>query len=242
MSSFWGCEVAYMPDQWPHALAHTNAYDRMQNLEVPEVHTSPGVQLIIKNARLLEERYGFCHAEINFGGPLNNAVSILGEEIFIECAAEPELAQRVLRKMGEACLAVFDQVQCRINGLEGLQTRRGSWSLGNCPAGQISASMYRSVVLPVDQWLCNQFQQPPLLHHCGLFHPYLKAYQPLKPQELDVGPGTDLRATRTAYPFTPISAYIEVGTRSIWTGCIDALVTKMIAEAAPLSYSRLSVW
>jgi hypothetical protein len=101
--------------------------------------------------------------------------------------------------------------------------------------GQISPRTYHEVVLPVDLWLRNQFTGPMNLHHCGLFHPYTDVYQPLRPQSLDVGPGTDLKATRAAYPYTPVSTFIEVGWLiSATQAQIDALVAQMCRDASPL--------
>jgi hypothetical protein len=235
MSAFWGCEVIYFPDQWPHAVALPDAGDRMKNLELPDKDTSPALQLALKNARLLEEHYGHCQGVVNFGGPINNAVSVLGEEIFAACAAEPQLAQRVLHKMGEAVLVVNDWVDLNINHLTPSQARAHEWGLGNCPVGQISPSTYHDVVLPVDLWLSSQYRGALNLHHCGLFHPYTAVYRPLHPLTLDVGPGTNLLATRSAYPDTPLSTYLEVG----WLAAagpkeVDAVVAQMCKDAAPL--------
>lgn len=235
MSAFWGCAVEYFPDQWPHAVVLPDARQRLPGLRVPDPTASPAMQLIYRNAALLEQRYGRCQGVINFGGPLNNATSVLGEEIFAACAGEPELAQQVLYRMGEAVLLVNDLVDRRINRLDQTQARAHELGIGNCPVGQISPRTYHRVVLPVDRWLCDQFTGPLNLHHCGFFHPYKEVYQPLHPHTLDVGPGTDLRTTRAAYPRTPLATYVDVG----WLinasrDQIDALVGQMCLDAAPL--------
>ena len=59
---------------------------------------------------------------------------------------------------------------------------------------------YEKVVLPVDLWLRAQFKGRFMLHHCGIFHPYVEVYKPLYPTELDLGWGTDLRVARAAFP------------------------------------------
>lgn len=240
MSAFWGCEVVYLSDQWPHAAAFPDAYSCMQELVIPEVDNSPAVQLLFTNARLLEEKYGKCRAAINYGGPLNNAVSVLGEAIFVLCAENPSLAQQVLFQMAEANLAVYDGVECRINRTGLHQTRQRNWEIGNCPVSQISPRMYRNVVMVVDQWLSEQFQGEFWLHHCGLFHPYIDVYKPLEPRALDVGPGTDLRLTCQAYPDARVSVYIDPASLpQMDRDEIDTLVTQMVIDANSPGYFEL---
>jgi hypothetical protein len=242
MSAFWGCEVAYTQAQWPHTLALEKADQLLHELVIPDVETSPAAQLILKNAHLLEDHYGHVRSEINFGGPLNNAVSVLGEEIFALCASDRLMAQQILYQMGEAVLRVHDQLECRINKVTKGQERMKDWGIGNCPVGQISPRMYQEVVLPVDLWFKGTFQGNFSLHHCGVFHPYVDAYQSLNPQDLDVGPGTDLRKTRAAFPHARISAYFEPAEFADLTrDRIDAAVALVLEEAAPveqLTYIR----
>jgi hypothetical protein len=234
MAAFWGCEIVYMRDQYPAALALPDAHQRMVDLAVPDVDASLVVRQAFRNARLLEERYGYCRAAINYGGPLNNGVSVLGDEMLRACAAAPTLAGQVLRMMGEAVLAIHDQVECAINRIDVTASRSGTWGIGNCPVFMLSPRMYRDVVLPVDLWFRNQFAGDFNLHHCGIFQPYAQVYRPLHPAELDVGPGTDLRVTRAAYPQARISTYIEVGALAQMSqGEIDALIAQMVGDAAP---------
>ena len=240
MSAFWGCEVAYLVDQWPHAVALQDASSRMHNLVLPVIDSSPAVRLLFENARLVEAKYGSCQAAINYGGPLNNAVSVFGEEIFILCASEPFLAQQVLFRMAQANVAVYDQVESRINRTGTSRPRLRHWEIGNCPVGQISPHMYQDVILPVDRWLAEQFQGEFWLHHCGLFHPYAQVYKSLKPRALDVGPGTDLRLTRQTYPDARISAYIDPADLAYMDrDQLDDRITRMVIDT---NSSGLFTW
>lgn len=233
MSALWGCEIEYVPDQAPGAYVLPGAGMRMGDLEVPDLDTSPVVRRALEDARLLNECYGCCSGHINFGGPLNNAVSVLGEEILEACLTAPERAQRVLRKMGEAILAVHDGVTCRIDGAD-LRSGRPQAGIGNCPVCMISPETYRSVVLPVDRWYSRQYREC-RLHHCGLFHPYAEAYRALRPVAVDVGWGSDLRITRQAFPRTPMSLEIQAAA-VIGKDAqdLDEMVGEMLRGAAPV--------
>ncbi len=232
MSALWGCRIVYPPDGAPCEVALPDARERMKDLQVPDIESSPVVQLSLKNAQLLKEQYGMCDSAINYGGPLNNAVSVFGGDFLYTCAAQPELARQVLEKMGEAVLAVHDQVTCRIRGVEVAAARVGNWGIGNCPVCMLSPRMYREVVLPVDVWFRRQFGGEFHLHHCGVFDAYAEVYQPLEPEELDLGPGSDLCVARAAYPRARISSYIKVETLAAMSREeIDALAAKMIRDA-----------
>ena len=234
MSAFWGCEVEYIVDQFPSAIVLPDAFQRMENLAVPHPPDSAAVRQLYSEARLLRERYGHCQATINFGGPLNNAVSVFGAEVLALCKAQPELAQQVLQKMGEAVLAVYDQVVCPLNSIPTSKAYNEEFWIGNCPVFMVSPQTYREVVLPADLWLRGHFRGRFGLHHCGIFEPYAAVYRPLRPGIIDVGPGTDLRLTRAAYPDTPIMTYLEVEALiGISRDRLDEMIGKMLTDAAP---------
>jgi hypothetical protein len=235
MAALYGCEIRYLPDQDPAALAVPGAAGRMASLRAPDLAESSVVRQAFAEAKILRERYGSCDGSINIGGPLNNAVSVFGEEILSACLADPPLAWRTLQVMAETVLAVYDGVMCAINGQE-VTTPRPGWGIGNCPVCMISPETYRAVALPVDRWLRGQFRDFGL-HHCGVFHPYAEVYAELQPTGLDVGWGSDLRRVREVFPSTPMSLMVEAsalagkGEREL-----DALVTQTAGAAAPLEF------
>jgi len=233
MAALYGCEIRYLPDQDPAAVALPDAAAKMSRLRVRDIAESPVVRRAFAEAAALRERYGSCDGSINLGGPLNNAVSVSGEEILAACLADPPLARRTLQTMAEALLLVHDLVMCRINGQEVTSPRPG-WGIGNCPVCMISPETYREVVLPVDQWLRAQFRDFGL-HHCGVFHPYADVYAELGPSSLDVGWGSDLGRVREVFPHTPMSLMIEASALVAKSGAeLDALVARTAEAAAPL--------
>jgi hypothetical protein len=235
MSAFWGCEIEYVTDQFPSAIVLPDPAERMLDLQVPSIEDSPVIEHMRWEVRLLQEHYGHCQAAVNYGGPLNNAVSVLGAEVLFTCLAQPELAGAVLQKMGEAVMAVHDQVVCSLNSVAVTTAHDGDFGIGNCPVGMISPRTYREVVLEPDLWIHRQFRGVFNLHHCGIFEPYAEVYQPMQPGSLDVGPGSDLRATRKAYPATPISTYIDVSRLSVMSQAeIDNMLAQMVEDARPV--------
>jgi hypothetical protein len=241
MSALWGCQIVHQADHPPAALPLRDARRRMENLEVPDLDSSPVVGRIREQARDLKQRHGACRAWMDYGGPLNNALSVFGDEILLALAAEPELAGRVLRKMGEAILAVHDRVVCAINGEDPSAARAANWWIGDCPVCMISPQTYWQAVLPVDLWFRGLSTGQFGLHHCGVFDRYAEAYKPLRPTILDLGPGSDLRLARRAYPHAAIFAWIDVGALSrMGRAEVDAFIWRAMEDAAPLAELRVA--
>ncbi len=235
MSALWGCDIEFIPTEYPAAIILPDAFQRMPTLKMPDLTVSPVVQHLKDEVGLLRDRYGRCEVAINFGGPLNNAVSVLGEESLATCKSNPTLASQVLQKMGEAVLLVYDQLVCPLNGISPAASREQAFGIGNCPVGMIAPATYRAVVLPADLWLRRQFRGAFDLHHCGIFDAYTEVYQDLYPTTLDLGPGSKLSVARKAYPQTGIAAYIEVGALSrMDRSAIDTMVAQMVTDASPL--------
>jgi hypothetical protein len=232
MSAYWGCRIHYQPDQAPAAIALDDPAGRVESLQPPPIDTSLVVERALKEANLLAGRYGGCDGGINYGSPLNNAVSVLGEEILAAIVERPAAAQRILRYMGEAILALHDRVTAPINGTPP-SPRRAIGGLGNCPVCMISPQSYEQVVLPVDRWFLGQIGCRGL-HHCGAFHPYAEVYKKLEPDGLQIGYLSDRRISRAAFPNTPISLLLEASAIAGQTPArVQSLVHEMVDQAAP---------
>ena len=240
MAAVWGCDIVYQKDQAPSAMVLPRASERMRDLRAPDFDDSPIIQRAWAEAGLLSQRYGHCDGSVNLGGPLNNAVSVLGEAILEACVAEPDLARDALHRMAETIVWVDEHVTNRISA-KATPTPRPAIGIGNCPVCLVSPHTYAGVVRPVDVWLRDQYVELNL-HHCGVFHPYAGVYQALRPTHLDVGWGTDLRATRCAYPHTPMSLEVQVKALSeLSRAGIDTLLATMIEQAGPLELITL-IW
>jgi hypothetical protein len=76
-----------------------------------------------------------------------------------------------------------------------------------------------------------------------VFDAYAQVYQPLSPVALDLGPGSNLRLARAAYPEAAISTYLEVGAVARMTrGELDAAVARLVSDAGDTgSFTAISV-
>ena len=240
MAALWDCDIRYLPDQAPSAIALYDSQEQMRNLAKPNVKTSPVIQQALADMRTLQEKYGYCSFTVNYGGPLNNAVSVFGAEILTACILQPEMAQSVLRAMGQVVLDVHGVVST-LAGSDHTPLH-DEVNIGNCPVCMISPTTYEQVVLPVDLWLAGKFSRVNL-HHCGVFDKYAEAYTSMHPASLDIGPGSDLNLARHIFPSTPFSTYIDVGRLAhLSQPQIDQLIITMCDQAgAPDIFHHIRV-
>ena len=232
MAAVWGCEIRYLPDQSPAAVALPAPLEQMERLRLPDLETSPVVRRVFQEARTLESHYGFCEAGLDLGAPLNNAVSVFGAEILTTCLTDPDLARRVLLLMAQALLAVELEVTDPLNH-QSFPPPRPRGFLGNCPVCMVSPRTYQEVVLPADLWYRQHFQELSL-HHCGPMHAYLEVYRALAPNALDVGFTSDRRQVRAAYPDLPLSLMLEASALVKKSETeVDDLVGGMLQDAGP---------
>lgn len=232
MSAVWGCEILYQPDQAPAALVLDNPDEQIDRIECPSVPALEITERALSEAKLLESRYGRCDGMVNWGGPLNNAVSVLGEDILAAIMLRPDAARRVLMQMTQTIFDVYDTVTARVNRTPS-GGKRPIGGIGNCPVCMVSPESYRDVVLPADLFFFQGIQGRGL-HHCGAFHPYAQVYKAIGPESLQIGYTSDRRATREAYPQTPISLLLEASAVAGKSpAAVTDLVQTMVAQAAP---------
>lgn len=234
MPALFGCEIMYVRDQAPGFKALDGSFEGMRSLRVPNFEKSPVMARLLSDTDALRKQYGESQGLgwINTGSPLNVAVNIYGEDFLMACAAEPEVAQHVLRVVGETMFRLYREYSAVVSP-ERHPLPNISWGYGNCPAVMLSPRMYREVVLPIDKWMRQQVHQF-YLHHCGVFDDYIDLYIELAPTGLDIGGGSDYRAIRKAFPTLDYSLIVnppDVEGKSVSE--IDDLIGTIIEDAGP---------
>jgi len=234
MAAVWGCEIRYFANQAPSAVVLPDAAGVLESCRAPDLHYSRVVQRALSDARLLQARYGACEGGVNYGGPLNNAVTVLGEEVLRALVERPDVARAALAAMAEALVGVHEHVTWAINGTHRTWPQPAG-GLGNCPVCMVSPDTYLDAVLPSDMWYRSRFNDFGI-HHCGALHPYAEVYRRLRPCALDVGWLSDRRHVRRTYPETPMSLMVEASAlagRSQQQ--VDEMVASLLEEAGPAS-------
>lgn len=231
VSKIFGCEIKYVENQAPSAVAYEYDVDQLSQVEVPDLHNSDVMKKAFDDARILKEKYGYVDGEINLGSPLNVAVSVFGADFIACCYSDPDVAQHVLMTVAKTLMRLVYEFSNKVD--PNYRVAPFDFSIGNCPAIMFSPELYRKVILPVDQWLrmqCRHFG----IHHCGVFDKYAQLYTALNPQTLDIGGGSDYTIVRRYFPdaicsYIVNAEYYEGKSREE----IDAVVRNILENGGP---------
>lgn len=206
LSEMLGCNIEYYDDAPPQVIcAHRDTLD----LEVEDAFRSPAFQRLVKLIDQLKAKYGYVVGDINWGGVLNLAIDLRGEEIFTDMLTRPDEANAFFRKIAQ----VIDKFVWYI------QTNTGSSSISvnrsarlfdypvaihsECSHTMISEEDYRRFFLPIDQeW--SMRHKPYGIHYCGKDpHRMAEAFSEIERLTfLDVGWGGDVALLRKHLPET----------------------------------------
>lgn len=206
LSEMLGCKVEYYEDAPPQVIcAHKDTLD----LEVRDAFMSPAFKRLTTLIDQLKARYGYVVGDINWGGVLNLAIDVRGDQIFTDMVMEPEKAAVFFRKIAD----VIDKFVWYI------QTNTGSSSISvnrsarlfdypvaihsECSHTMISEDDYRRFFLPIDQeW--SMRHKPYGIHYCGKDpHRMASAFAEIERLTfLDVGWGGDVALLRKHLPET----------------------------------------
>ena len=206
LSEMLGCKVEYYDDAPPQVIcAHKDTLD----LDVAEAFRSPAFQRLVRLIEQMKARYGYVVGDINWGGVLNIAIDVRGEEIFTDMLLRPEETDIFFKKIAQ----VIDRFVWYI------QTNTGSSSISvnrsarlfdypvaihsECSHTMISEDDYRRFLLPIDkEWSMRHI--PYGIHYCGKDpHRMADAFAEIERLTfLDVGWGGDVAMLRKHLPDT----------------------------------------
>jgi hypothetical protein len=185
------------------------------------------------------EKYGATDATINYGGPLNGAVAILGNEGLLYLSESPEVMTGFMQMLGEVCLDAYDTLTVAFDAKMAGGRRL---FIGNCPVMMISPSTYEQTVLPADLHYRRQVQCFGL-HHCGVMDKYLACYQKLQPIEfIEVGWGSSVSAVHQSFPDSKLDLMINIyDLQNMPRQEVRDLLIMMVRDAGPRECLR-DVW
>ena len=202
----------------------------------PNLATHRWAQEFRRQGEILLRRYGSTDAAINFGGPLNGAVTILGNAALLYLSESPDTMTRFLSTIADVCVDCYDNLTIAFDRT--VPAGREMF-IGNCPVMMVSPSTYAEVVQPADLRFRGQVSRFGL-HHCGQMDRYLEAYQRLRPVEyVEVGWGSNVAAVRQAFPDAKLDLMINIfDLQSMSRPAVEELILKMVRAAGPVSLLR----
>jgi hypothetical protein len=206
ISEMLGCEVEYRPDAPPQV--HPRGQGCL-TIDEEAAFLSPAFHRLETLAATLKANHGYVAGDVNWGGILNLALDLRGQEFFMDIADQSErvrpfLAQieRVIRRFAGFVESNTGSTSVSVNRT--VLHRPGAVFLhSECTHTMISQEHYEEFLLPYDvAW--SHSHQPFGIHYCGPdAHRFAASYAKVPRLDfLDVGWGGNLRVLREHLPQT----------------------------------------
>jgi hypothetical protein len=206
LSEMLGCKVNYTESHPPQVVpAHVDP------LEIDEEKTfgSPSFKKTVRLWNELRGKYGYLSGDINWGGILNLAMDLQGEEILLEMMMNPGKVKNTFQRMA-SIITRFTTLVEKETKTTSISVNRVVRHFGEpvflhseCSHTMISEADYERFLLPFDiAWSkCNR---PFGVHYCGQDpHRMAEKFARIPRLDfLDVGWGGDLKILRKHLPNT----------------------------------------
>jgi hypothetical protein len=206
LSEMIGCRIEYKKDAPPQVVP---ACRQDLELDVEAAFASPAFLRLKRLTEDLKRAHGRVVGDVNWGGVLNLALDLRGQDIFLDMLDRPEPV-RVLFGRIAAIIDRFTSFVESKTGTTSISVNRTVRHLpgpvflhSECALTMISSEHYRSFLMPFDRaWSLRR--RPFGIHYCGAdAHRFADIFAELPQLDfLDVGWGGDLRLLREKLPGT----------------------------------------
>ncbi len=213
LSEMLGCEVRYREDSAPAVVP---LYDDRLIIDPDRAFKSPVFQKFRNMCEDLKKSHGFLTGDVNWGGVLNLALDVRGNDVFMDLMLQPDSIKSYFNDIASV-IETF---------VEGMQKETGTSSISvnrqvgrfkkpiflhsECTHTMIAEDQYDEFLLPIDiAW--SKRQQPFGIHYCGPDpHRFASSFKKVPRLDfLDVGWGGDLRILREALPDTFLNIRLD---------------------------------
>lgn len=206
LSEMLGCSIDYIPNAAPQVICpHLEGFE----LDEEKPFQSPAFKKLQKLIEELKARYGYVCGDINWGGVLNLAIDLKGENILMDMILEPEKTHayfysiaRVVERFFSYIYSETKTTSISVNRVACL-LEKPVYIHSECSHTMISEDDYRSFLLPIDmEW--SEKYRPYGIHYCGKDpHRHAANFAEIPHLDfLDVGWGGDVKTLREYLPDT----------------------------------------
>lgn len=206
ISEMLGCTVRYEGDGPPQVLC--DAREGL-SLKVEDAFESPVYRKFESLCGELKRRFGYLAGDVNFGGVLNCALDLRGQDLFLDIYDCPETLRTFFKGIAE-CIDRFTRGIQKDTGTTSLSVNRTLRHIqgpvflhSECTHAMISVEHYETFLAPFDHaWSLER--RPFGIHYCGEDpHRFGSSFAKLPHLDfLDVGWGGDLKILRQHLPRT----------------------------------------
>jgi hypothetical protein len=236
VSEMLGCEVRYRADAPPDVIpAHRESLD----IDADRAFTSPAAKRFDTLCGRLRARYGCVLGDVNWGGVLNIAMDLRGENVFLDMMLEGEKTKVHFKQLADVLERFTAGIQAE-TGTSSISVNRNLRHFrqpvllhSECSHTMISAAHYEEFLMPIDaEWGARR--QPFGIHHCGKDpHRFAASYAKLPRLDfLDVGWGGDVAVLRRHLPRTFLNIRLDpVGLVRQAPGEIRATIRRLVLQS-----------
>jgi len=236
LSEMLGCGIEYQEDAAPQVV---EARLERPEIQVDKAFKSSAFQRFESLSKELKTRYGYVKGDVNWGGILNIAMDLRGQQIFIDMFDKPQQIQSFLGDIA----AVIEQFVTGIAQETGSSSISVNRNVKNIPAPiylhsecshtMISVNDYENYLLPFDAAWSEKFR-PYGIHYCGNDpHRYAESFAKIPHLNfLDVGWGGDIKTLRQQLPHTFLNIRLNpVDLAEQSAADIRATITRLVKES-----------
>jgi hypothetical protein len=205
LSEMMGCQVNYSENHPPQVLT---AHQELRNINAGDVFGSAAFQQVANLTDALKKKYGYLSGDINWGGILNIAMDLRGENIFMDMMMTSDKVKDYFAGIAKVIEKFTSFLQTE-TGSTSISVNRGVRHISQpvllhseCSHTMISEDDYEFYLLPFDQeWSKNR---PFGIHYCGSDpHRMASAFAKIPHLDyLDLGWGGDVKILREHLPDT----------------------------------------
>jgi len=205
LSEMLGCEVRYTEAHPPQVIAaHFDNFD----IDIDKAFKSAPFRKIEQLIASLKAKFGYVTGDINWGGILNIAMDLRGENILMDMMMNPDAVKTYFASLAEFIERFTSYVESE-TGSTSISVNRVVEHLekpvllhSQCSHTMISEDDYESFLLEYDQKWSKK--RPYGIHYCGVDpHRMAPSFAKVKNLDfLDVGWGGDVKMIRKYLPGT----------------------------------------
>ncbi|MCP4395768.1 MAG: hypothetical protein GY801_00450 [bacterium] len=206
LSEMLGCRIEYQEDTAPQVI---EAQIDAPEIDVEQAFQSPAFKRFESLMDALKTQYGYVRGDVNWGGILNIAMDLRGQQIFMDMFDKPDRLQHFFGDIAQVVERFVTGVT-RETGSSSISVNRNVKNIpvpiylhSECSHTMISVKDYENYLLPFDAAWSEKFR-PYGIHYCGSDpHRYAESFAKIPHLDfLDVGWGGDIKTLRRYLPHT----------------------------------------
>jgi hypothetical protein len=231
-----GCQVVYREDSPPQVIP---AGMGRLDIDPEKAFQSAAFKKLNKLINSLKSKFGYVTGDINWGGVLNVALDLSGQQVFTDFYIHPEETKRQF-------LLIAEVIERFVTSLAG-QTGSSSVSVNRnvrhihqpvflhseCTHTMISTEQYEEFLMPVDIAWSLKFR-PFGIHYCGKDpHRFAGSFSKISNLDfLDAGWGGDISELRKFLPNTFINIRLDpVSLHGFTEQEIESTIIRLVSES-----------